>query len=59
MLCESLSFLYPLLIYNLRNANNVIALNKYSLKLKNLNTPANYSYMHILSPVSSYLTTRG
>jgi hypothetical protein len=35
------AFLYPLLIYSLRNANDVIALQKCSVKLKNLNAPAN------------------
>jgi hypothetical protein len=35
------AFLYPLLIYRLRNVNNVIALQKSSVKLKNLNPPAN------------------
>ena len=44
-------FLYPLLIYSLRNANNVITLQKYSLKLKNLNATVNENYMHILSHV--------
>ena len=44
-------FLYPLLIYSLRNANNVITLQKYSLKLKNLNATTNEKYMHILSHV--------